>query len=115
MRVANFASPPREEGGRSALWVRLPEGLPASAASLAILGDYVIYGISRSHGQPIFGNSIDNTLRMIRTHETRWVLVEIQVQAVVGGFGHGVEHLWAEDGTLLATASQSAIVREPGT
>ena len=27
------------------------------------------------------------------------------------GFGHGVVHLWAEDGTLLATASQSAIVR----
>ncbi len=27
------------------------------------------------------------------------------------GFGHGVVHLWAEDGTLLATASQSAVVR----
>ena len=31
--------------------------------------------------------------------------------AVVNGFGHGVVHLWAEDGTLLATASQSTIVR----
>ena len=28
------------------------------------------------------------------------------------GFGHGLVHLWAEDGTLLATASQSTIVRD---
>ena len=27
------------------------------------------------------------------------------------GFGHGLVHLWAEDGTLLATASQSCMVR----
>jgi acyl-CoA thioesterase II len=40
------------------------------------------------------------------------VLADIGVQAVAGGFGHGVVHLWAEDGTLLATASQSATVRE---
>jgi len=30
---------------------------------------------------------------------------------VADGFGHGLVHLWAEDGTLLGTASQSAIVR----
>jgi hypothetical protein len=36
----------------------------------------------------------------------------VRVQAVADGFGHGVVHLWAEDGTLLATASQSAIVRD---
>jgi acyl-CoA thioesterase len=33
------------------------------------------------------------------------------VHAVHDGFGHGLVHLWAEDGTLLATASQSTIVR----
>jgi len=36
---------------------------------------------------------------------------DVQVHAVHNGFGHGLVHLWAEDGTLLATASQSAIVR----
>jgi len=35
------------------------------------------------------------------------------VHALAEGFGHGLVHLWAEDGTLLATASQSAIVRNP--
>jgi hypothetical protein len=29
------------------------------------------------------------------------------------GFGHGTVHLWSEDGLLLATGSQSVIVRMP--
>ena len=33
------------------------------------------------------------------------------MHAIRNGFGHGLVHLWAEDGTLLATASQSCIVR----
>jgi hypothetical protein len=36
----------------------------------------------------------------------------VRVHAIGGGFGHGLVHLWAEDGTLLGTASQSAIVRK---
>jgi acyl-CoA thioesterase len=39
------------------------------------------------------------------------VLADVRVHAVADGFGHGLVHLWAEDGTLLGTASQSAIVR----
>jgi acyl-CoA thioesterase len=35
----------------------------------------------------------------------------VRIHAVEGGFGHGLVHLWAEDGTLLGTASQSAMVR----
>jgi acyl-CoA thioesterase len=42
---------------------------------------------------------------------TEWVLLDIQVHAVQHGFGHGLVHLWAQDGTLLAIASQSCIVR----
>ena len=49
---------------------------------------------------------------MVRVHPTEWVLADIRVQAVADGFGHGVVHLRSEDGTLLATASQSTIVRE---
>jgi acyl-CoA thioesterase len=39
------------------------------------------------------------------------VLLDIRVHAVERGFGHGLVHMFAEDGTLLATASQSCIVR----
>ena len=38
----------------------------------------------------------------------------MRVHAVADGFGHGLVHLWAEDGTLLGTASQSTIVRVHG-
>jgi acyl-CoA thioesterase len=57
------------------------------------------------------GNSLDNTLRVARLVETDWVLLDVQVHTIQHGFGHGLVHLWAEDGTLLAIASQSCIVR----
>jgi acyl-CoA thioesterase len=116
MRLANAREFERLDGtpgdGRSALWVRLPEHLEANASGLAIVGDYVPFGISQAGGRRARSNSIDNTLRMVRVHPTEWVLADIRVQAVADGFGHGVVHLWSEDGTLLATASQSTIVRE---
>ena len=70
-------------------------------------------GISQAVGRLFEGNSLDNTLRMVRVHPTEWILADIRVHGLAEGFGHGLVHLWAEDGTLLATASQSAIVRNP--
>lgn len=98
-------------GGRSALWARVADLPETTAAKLAILGDYVPFGTSQALGQQIGGNSLDNTLRVVRLVPTEWVLLDIEVHAVERGFGHGLVHLWAEDGTLLATASQSTIAR----
>jgi acyl-CoA thioesterase len=97
--------------GRSALWARLPQPLETSAASLAILGDYVPFGIGQALGRHAGGTSLDNTVRVVQLVPTEWVLVDISVHAIRNGFGHGLVHLWAEDGTLLATASQSCMVR----
>ena len=98
--------------GRSALWVRVPDMLDlSSGAGLAILGDYVPFGIGQALGRPQRVNSLDNTLRVYRLVPTEWVLLDIRVQAVARGFGHGIVHLWSEDRVLLATASQSTIVR----
>ena len=99
------------EGGRSALWVRMPELTHPSAAQLAILGDYVPFGIGQALGAYAGGNSLDNTLRVLRLVPTEWILVAISIDGVANGFGHGNVHLFADDGTLLATASQSTIVR----
>lgn len=115
MRLANardMETFPAEPGdGRAALWVRMGELDLTQASLLAIFGDYVPFGIGQALGQRAGGNSLDNTLRVAHRHATDWVLADIRVHAVASGFGHGLVHLWARDGTLLGTASQSAIVR----
>lgn len=100
--------------GRSAYWVRIPGGPKVpDAADLAMVGDLVPSAFANVTGQPIGGNSLDNTIRTARLVETEWVLADVQVHAIVDGFGYGRAHLWAEDGTLLGTASQSSVVRTP--
>ena len=99
------------ENGHSALWARIPELLEPSAATLAILGDYVPFGIGQAIGAFAGGNSLDNTLRIRRIVPTEWILLDIQVDGIANGFGHGTVHLYAQDGTLMASASQSTIVR----
>ena len=103
---------PVDTGGRAAYWVRLPG--PAhvpDAAELALVGDLVPSGFASATGLPISGASLDNTIRLGHLVKTEWVLADVQVHAVLDGYGHGIAHLWAEDGTLLGTASQSAFVR----
>jgi len=95
----------------SAFWARLPGQLEPSAATLAVIGDYVSGGASQPLGVRTMGRSLDNTLRVVRLVPTAWVLCDIHMHALAHGFGHGLAHLWAEDGTLLATASQSISVR----
>jgi len=97
--------------GNAALWIRLPELLEMSAAALAIIGDFVPFGISQALGQRAGGQSLDNTLRVASRASAQWVLADVRVHAVHAGFGHGLVHLWTEDGTLLGTASQSTRVR----
>jgi acyl-CoA thioesterase II len=96
--------------GRSAVWARVPD-LDISAVTLGVLGDWVPFGIGQALGARAGGNSLDNSLRVVELVPTEWILLDIRVSAVAHGFGHGLVHLWAEDGSLLATASQSAIVR----
>jgi acyl-CoA thioesterase-2 len=98
--------------GHTALWARMPDVLAPSAAVLAVFGDYVPGGVAEALGRPGGGSSLDNTIRVARLVPTEWVLVDVQIDAIHGGFGHGSAHLWAEDGTFLGTASQSIIVRE---
>ncbi len=98
--------------GQTLVWARIPdviEGVDATA--LAILGDFVPMGVGQSLGILGGGNSLDNTLRVVNLVPTEWVLLDIRVHAVERGFGHGLVHMFAEDATLLATASQSCIVR----
>ena len=57
------------------------------------------------------GRSLDNTLRMVQLKPTEWILCDIRIHALVGGYAQGITFLWSQDGELLATASQSIGVR----
>jgi acyl-CoA thioesterase-2 len=98
-------------GPDSALWARVPGHLSPSAATLAIFGDYVSGGASQPLGRRSMGRSLDNTLRVVQLKPTEWVLCDIRMHALVGGYAQGIAYLWSEDGDLLATASQSFAVR----
>ncbi|MHB1089944.1 MAG: acyl-CoA thioesterase [Ilumatobacteraceae bacterium] len=98
--------------GRTLMWARIPDVLTdVDTATLAVMGDFVPMGIGQALGVLGGGNSLDNTLRIVRLVPTKWVLLDIQIYAVERGFGHGSVTMFAEDGTLLATASQSCIAR----
>ncbi len=98
--------------GQTMMWARLPEVIEGvDATTLAILGDFVPMGVGQALGIRGGGNSLDNTLRVVNLVPTQWVLLDIRVHGVRNGFGHGLVHMFAEDGTLMATASQSCIVR----
>ena len=54
--------------------------------------------------------SLDNTLRIRCLVPTRWCLLDARIHGLASGFFHGEMCIFAEDGTLLATASQSGIL-----
>lgn len=100
-----------EGDGRSLMWIRPRERFAIDAPMLAIMADHVPSGIGNALGKNAGGNSLDNTLRIRRIVPTEWVLCDIRIHGVYGGFGHGAMYLFAQDGELMATASQSLIVR----
>jgi acyl-CoA thioesterase len=98
--------------GQWLMWARIPEVIQGiDATALAVLGDFVPMALGMSLGIQGGGTSLDNTLRVVKLVPTEWVLLDIRVHGVGQGFGHGLVHMFAEDGTLLATASQSCIIR----
>jgi acyl-CoA thioesterase len=95
----------------SAIWARVPGHFDPSAATLAIFGDYVSGGVSQPLGRRTMGRSLDNTIRIAALEPTEWVLCDIHMHVLAGGFAQGTAFLWSRGGTLLATASQSIAAR----
>ena len=58
------SSTARASDGHAALWARVPDVLEMSAGTLAILGDYVPFGVGQALGELVTGSSLDNTLRV---------------------------------------------------
>ena len=91
-RSRRWTGPPAPD---SALWARFRDLTP-SAATLAIFGDYVSGAASQPIGRRAMGRSLDNTLRMVQLRPTEWVLCDIRIHAIMGGYGQGTAFLWSE-------------------
>lgn len=109
-RLARAGEPGSAADGRSALWARIP-GLQPGTVALAVFGDYVPFGVRQALGEGLATHSLDNTVRVLRPAGPGWVLADIAVDGVDGGFGYGRVDLWDAEGRLLATASQSFTCR----
>ena len=96
---------------KSSFWIKLPRHHEPTAATLSIYGDSVANGILQVTGRPMMGRSLDNTLRIGTLVPTEWVLADIRMDAYEHGFTQGVAYLWSQDGTLLATASQTQTMK----
>jgi len=99
------------EDGEVYLWARPRDGGVINSGMLAIIADFIPSAVGNAIGQNAGGNSLDNTLRICHVVPTDWVLCDTRIDAVHGGFAHGRMRQFSQDGTLMAVASQSMIVR----
>ena len=100
--------------GRLCLWLRIVDGEPWTPARLAFVADMVPVSVCRAAGVLGAGTSMDNTLRLGRLVDTEWVLLDLLPHVAWGGYGTGTGLMWAQDGTLMAVASQTAAIFEMG-
>lgn len=90
-----------------ALWMRMRSGIH-TRATIAFLADMVPSSVARAAGRTGGGTSLDNSLRFSRFRASEWILLDMDPWFGTGGYLHGAARVWAEDGTLLGVASQTA-------
>jgi acyl-CoA thioesterase-2 len=101
----------------SALWVKRHDRRPMTPVAIAFAADFVPLGVARAAGKLGAGSSLDNSMRFRPGEGTEWVLLELEGEFAWGGYGHGSVLVWGQDGTLLASGSQTAAMRylyDPG-
>jgi acyl-CoA thioesterase-2 len=103
----------RRGNGSFAMWVRCWQEAEhqVTVPDLAFVGDFMPLGFADAMGTSYSGNSLDNTIRVGDLTRTGWILLSCHVDQVARGFGHGRAEMWADDGTLLGTVSQTSVLR----
>jgi acyl-CoA thioesterase len=93
--------------GHFGMWGRMKDHAQ-SRASIGFLADFVPVSVSRAARVDGAGFSLDNSIRFGYFVPTEWVLLDFDPWFAAGGYLHGAVRLWAQDGTLLGVASQTA-------
>jgi acyl-CoA thioesterase II len=108
MRGPEILEHPDPGPGRVCVWVRRRDGVAITPAVAAYLADVVPMGIAHAMGVVAGGTSLDNTMRIGSFVDSEWILLDLRPHLAVGGYGHGIAHVWSHSGHLMATASQTA-------
>ena len=90
-----------------AMWGRMRDQ-PLSRPAVAFMADFVPLSVAQVTGEFGGGISLDNSMRFGRLVDSEWVLYDYDPQFATGGYLHGGVRAWAQDGTLLGYASQTA-------
>jgi acyl-CoA thioesterase len=94
-----------------ALWCRIPGHHIGSPATQAFVADIVPMAVCAALGSMPGGTSIDNTIRIMDTTPTEWVLLELIAEGFNRSVGHGSVRIWSQEGRLMAVAQQTCIIR----
>jgi acyl-CoA thioesterase len=92
---------------RMMTWARMKD-MRQTKATISFLADMVPSSVARAAGHMGGGTSLDNAMRFGRQADTEWILLDFDPWFATGGYLHGGARVWAEDGTLLAYANQTA-------
>lgn len=107
LRVARRVGQNRGREGELLFWARV-EGHQATPALIGYMADMVPMSVVHAAGHLGGGTSLDNTVRIGRTPDTEWILLQLDPHIAIGGYGHGSALIWSPAGVLMATASQTA-------
>jgi acyl-CoA thioesterase len=115
-RLAGGQLPDRRDwtgtvGQDTAFWIRKRSGKPLSRLDLPVIADLAAMALPSALGKPASGNSLDNNIRFVREADSEWVLSCTQVASVQHGLTHIGTNIFSQDGSILAIASQSMILR----
>ncbi len=87
-------------------WFRIKFDHEICAPLLALISDFFLGAHKRSRG----GTSLDNTLRLGTLCPTEWILCATHIANFHHGGISGTQYLFAQNGTLLASASQTGLL-----
>ena len=99
-----------EVTGVEHMWVRPTGNVAIQASMLGITSDFILGAHEMHRGNHRAAKSLDNTLRIYAIQPTEWILCVSHISGFVNGVAHGVMYQFAEDGTLLATSSQTGLL-----
>lgn len=108
-RLFADADPGPNEDGQASVWVRWPGHELGDASSQAYFSDLgMATADSATEGSGRGGVSLDNTLRMVATEPTEWLLLDCAIRAHTG-LAHVEIGVWAESGALLGLHTTTAL------